>query len=63
LRHGARRCSCLVDPHRASTISVSLVSKCHNGCGCVMLWFTRVRRTAQHLRLQHSRFLSGLPHP
>lgn len=31
LRHGVRPCACLVDLHKAMTISVNSVSKCHGG--------------------------------
>ena len=41
MRHGARRCTCLGGPHRANTISISLVSTCHYWHVCVVLWFFR----------------------
>ena len=31
------------------------------GCWCVVLWSIRVRPVAQYLRVQHARFLLGIP--
>lgn len=58
------RTTWLVGLHRASTISVELlISMCHCGYFCVLLHIIRMRYAAQHLRLQHPSFLSGLHRP